>query len=64
MDVKTYYRHARSIGPFPARDCLRMARDCAEMDKRAKTEQPRIVSYEVLPDGSGMIRLSNSVKVF
>jgi hypothetical protein len=41
-----------------------MARDCAEMDKRAKTEQPRIVSYEVLPDGSGMIRLSNSVKVF
>ena len=64
MTTKDYYIHARSLGQFRAVDCLRMARECAAMDARANAKPPIFAYTETLPDGSGMMKLSNAVKVY
>jgi len=67
MTVLSYYRHARLLGNFRAIDCLAMARQAAALDeasRRARLPPPGAASYETMPDGSGLVRLSFSIKVF
>lgn len=67
MGIKEYFKHARSLGAFTATECLSMARQAAELDRKAEiasVSQPTLASYEVMPDGSGFIKLSDSVKVY
>lgn len=67
MQTADYYRHARSIGPFRAVDALAMAREAAKIDEAAAARKiaPRsIVHYEVMPDGSAMVRSSLGVTVY
>lgn len=67
MTIQAYYRHARSIGPFRAVDCLAMARQAFALDEAgrlARLPTPGAASYEVMPDGDNFVRLSFSVKVF
>lgn len=67
MTLQGYYRHARSIGPFRAIDCLDLARQAVAADEAARIARlppPGSASYEVMPNGDGFVRLSFSVKVF
>lgn len=64
--VRQYFRHARSLGAFSARDCLIMARQAAELDRAAelrKIAPPVVVWYEVNPDGT-RAKLSRGVTVY
>jgi hypothetical protein len=67
MQTTQYFQHARSLGAFRAEDALAVARQAAELDRVAALKaaaQPTVAWYEVLPDGSGMVRFSNGVKVY
>lgn len=63
-----YYRHIRSLGAFPAVDAYRLAGEAARLDEARQIERTKtskcVVSYEVLPDGSGMLRASRSITVY
>lgn len=68
MTRADYYRHIRSLGAFPAVDAYRLAEEAARLDdarqiEHAKTSK-RVVSYEVLPDGSSMLRTSRCITVY
>lgn len=68
MTRQAYYHHIRSLGAFPAVDAYRLAGEAAKLDEvsaaiKAKTSK-REVAYEVLPDGSGMLRSSRSITVY
>lgn len=68
MTRQAYYHHIRSLGAFPAVDAYRLAGEAAKLDEvsaafKAKTSK-REVTYEVLPDGSGLLRSSRSVTVY
>jgi hypothetical protein len=65
MNVKAYYRHARSIGNYKAVDALALARQAATLDETRRVSiPPATVGLEVLPDGSNPIILSFGIKVF
>jgi hypothetical protein len=67
MSAAEYFKHARSLGAFSAADCLELARQAAALDEAAQARKsvPFVdVSCETLPDGSGLVKLSNSVRVF
>lgn len=67
MNTQEYFAHTRSIGPFKASDCLRLAREAAELDRLAAVRvsvPPATVSREVLHDGSNPVHLSFGIKVF
>lgn len=68
MTRAAYYRHIRSLGAFPAVDAYRLAGEAARIDEAREIERAkaskREVSYEVLPDGSGMLRASRSITVY
>jgi hypothetical protein len=60
-----YFKHARSLAPFPAHQALALAREAAALDRLAiKVQQPVIAWYEVLPDGSNLVKFSNGIKVY
>lgn len=55
MSTVKYFRHARSMGAFTARECLILAREAAELDRaaeRKKVIRPIVAGYEVNPDGT------------
>ena len=66
MNVKDYFKHARSIGAFSAKDCLELARRAHALDvdsELKKLPRPIVVWYEVNPDGTRM-KISNGVTVY
>ena len=67
MTTAQHYRHVRSLGAFPAVDCLRMARQAAALDHAAELRRlplPVTVWVETLPDGSQPLRFSNGITVY
>ena len=68
MTRAAYYHHIRSIGAFPAVDAYHLAGEAAKLDEARQIERVKVskreVSYEVLPDGSGMLRASRSITVY
>ena len=70
MNAIEYYCHVRSLDArFPASDCWRMPKDAAILDeaaaiRRIKEQGVNLASYEVMPDGTGLVRLSFQIKVF
>ena len=68
MTRQAYYHHIRSLGAFPAVDAYRLANEAAKLDDasaaaKAKTSK-REATYEVLPDGSGILRSSRRITVY
>jgi hypothetical protein len=67
MTAADYYKHIRSLGPFPANQALELAREAAALDRAADERKARTgptqAFYET-QDGSGTIRLSFGVSVF
>lgn len=67
MNVSQYYAHIRGLGPFPAHECLRLAREAAADDVRAEERAPlagpSLVSYEVQA-GRPPLYLSFQIKCF
>lgn len=65
--VAQYYALARSFGPFPAWQCLRLAREQVELERLEEAARPRmapsLVSYETQP-GRDPLRLSFQIKCF
>ncbi len=68
MTRAAYYRHIRSLGSFPAVEAYRLAGEAAKLDEAHQIKRVKVgkreVSYEVLPDGSGMLRASRSITVY
>lgn len=67
MNTTEYFKHARSLGGFPASQCLALARQAAALDRAAelkKVAQPVLAWHEVMPDGSGFVKFSCGIKVF
>lgn len=68
MTRAAYYRHIRSLGAFPAVDAYRLAGIAAQLDEASRINRAKVskreVSYEVLPDGSGMLRASRNITVY
>lgn len=65
MDVKSYYRHCRSIGNYRAVDALALAREAAALDEaNYVTVPPASAGVEVMPDGTSPIILSFGIKVY
>ena len=70
MTAIEYYRHVRSLDArIPASDSWRMAKEGAILDenaaiRRIKEQGASLASYEVMPDGTGLIQLSFQIKVF
>lgn len=67
MDTQEYYRHARSLGAFPAADCLALAKQAAALDEAAQVRRippPGTVFYEVAPGAAAPLKLSFCIKVF
>ena len=61
MTVHAYYRHARSLGPFRAVDCLRLAREAHALDgAAAANRRPAWVEVSA-EDGC---KLSRAIRVF
>jgi hypothetical protein len=69
MTTAEYFRHTRSLAPFPANQALALARAAVALDEAAAARKARYagqdtVAREVMPDGSAPIHLSFGVKVF
>ncbi|QWY83624.1 hypothetical protein [Rhizobium phage RHph_X2_26] len=65
MTARDYYRHARSLGSFRAIDALRLAREAASLDEKARVSvPPATVAREVMPDGTAPVNLSFGVTVY
>ena len=54
--VSSYYTTLRALGPIPAWDCLKLARDCESLDSQAvaRGKEPYALAFVV---GSGAWRL-------
>lgn len=67
MSTAQYFKHARNLGAFTAKDCVELARQAANLDRAAelkKIAQPVVVWHEVMHDGTGKARFSNGIKVY
>lgn len=66
MTTKDYYQHIRSLGPFPATECFRLAKEATALDATAasrKIPPPALVNVETV-EGAASVTLSFSIKVY
>lgn len=66
MTTTEYFKHARSLGAFPASACIELARIAAELDAQSAAKKhggPAEVWTES-QDGAQTLKFSRGIRVF